>query len=167
MVDTHHGPNRHQKNAPPLPQPKRASLSEESEAEADAEDAATIFAEVGHMRDRDEIVSDGNRSIHGGPISSMDDSWEGDQEEEMLGDRIGAEDAVTELESVSQIHENELRPRESELAMRATPAAGRESFEMLSDEELMARADALSIPDRQNMPRFTLIERIKRFEMGE
>jgi RNA polymerase-binding protein DksA len=65
-----------------------------------AEDAKTIIDESAHIPDRDQVFSSSSHSVStrpSGENDAHDDSWSGDLEDEVKGDRDSAGDAVDEL----------------------------------------------------------------------
>jgi RNA polymerase-binding protein DksA len=64
------------------------------------EDAKTIIDESAHIPDRDQVFSSSSQPVStrpSGENDAHDDSWSGDLEEEVKGDRDSAGDAVDEL----------------------------------------------------------------------
>jgi uncharacterized glyoxalase superfamily metalloenzyme YdcJ len=127
-----------------------------------ADDEATIFAEAAHMRDRDEIVLTGNRTVQGGSSTDIDDEWDPAD-----GDRLtGASDQSSEpvdsqLHQMGRITQDIRESQDHRQPTVAKPLDDDDNYEELSDEELMKYADVLGIPDRHEVPRMALIGKIR------
>lgn len=141
---------------------KKVHIDKQEQAE---EDEATIFAETAHIRNRDEIVMDGNRIVQGGSSTDIDDEWDPSDEERLNGISDMSSDAVdAQLSTVERISEPIRNSRDHHRPTLAKPAAKGDNYESLSDEELMKYADVLGIPDRQKVPRMKLIGLIREQE---
>lgn len=130
-------------------------------------DADTIFEEVGHFRDRDELMTDGNRIIQGGDPSDIDDTWSYERYDRLLGDVAQSSEAVDiQLSKVGSMADD---IRESGSHREATPAipydTRKDEFDLLSDHELESLADSFGIPDRQGLGREKLIRKLREVEM--
>jgi len=127
-----------------------------------AADEATIFGETAHIRDRDEIVLDGNRTLQGGSSADLDDEWDPAD-----GDRLtGAADQSSEpvdaqLHQLGRIRQDIRESQDHRQSTVAKPMDDDDNYEELSDDELMKYADVLGIPDRQEVLRMALIGKIR------
>ena len=130
-------------------------------------DEDTIFEEVGHFRNRDEVLTDGNRIIQGGDSSDIDDSWTYERYDRLLGDVAQSSEAVDiQLSKVDGITDDIRDTRSHHDSTPAIPIDDRrDEFDALSDKELISVADSFGIPDRQGLPRDKLIRKIRAVEM--
>ncbi|HYX34158.1 MAG TPA: hypothetical protein VE954_13720 [Oligoflexus sp.] len=127
-----------------------------------AEDEATIFAETAHMRDRDEMVLDGNRIVQGGASTDIDDEWDPADGDRLTGGSEQSSEAVdSQLNHMGRITQDIRESRDHRAPTLAKPMDDDDHFEDLSDEDLMKYADVLGIPDRQSVPRMALIGKIR------
>jgi hypothetical protein len=130
--------------------------------EQTAEDEATIFAETAHIRDRDEFVLDGNRTVQGGSATDIDDEWDPADGDRLTGISDQSSEAVdAQLHQTSRIAQDIRETHDHRQPTVAKPAGADDNYEELSHEELMKYADVLGIPDRQTVPRMTLIGLIR------
>jgi hypothetical protein len=130
-------------------------------------DEDTIFEEVGHFKDRDEMLTDGNRIIQGGDASDIDDTWTYDRYDRLLGDVAQSSEAVdVQLSKVGGIADD---VRDSGSHRMGTPAipldTRRDEFDELNDHQLQSLADSFGIPERQGLSRDKLIRKIREYEM--
>jgi hypothetical protein len=130
-------------------------------------DADTIFEEVGHFRNRDEMMTDGNRIIQGGDPSDIDDTWTYERYDRLLGDVAQSSEAVDiQLSKVGAMADD---IRDSSSHREATPAipidTRKDEFDMLSDHELASLADSFGIPERHGLGRDKLIRKLREVEM--
>ena len=127
-----------------------------------AEDEATIFAETGHMRDRDEMVQTGNRIVQGGSSTDIDDEWDPADGDRLTGVSDQSSEPVdAQFNQLARIAQDVRDSHDHRQPTVAKPADVADHFEKLSDEELMKYADVLGIPDRHKVPRMTLITRMR------
>lgn len=162
---TDSGKNEHISAKPPLPGNARKS-AQDDDKELD-NDADTIFEEVGHFRDRDEMMTDGNRIIQGGDPSDIDDTWSYERYDRLLGDVAQSSEAVdVQLSKVGAMADD---IRDSGSHREATPAipvdTRKDEFDLLSDHELESLADSFGIPERQGLGREKLIRKLREVEM--
>lgn len=130
--------------------------------EQTAEDEATIFAETAHIRNRDEMLLDGNRTVQGGSSTDIDDEWDPADGDRLAGASDQSSEAVdAQLHQMSRITQDIRESRDHRQPTVAKPIDDDDNYESLSDEELMKYADVLGIPDRQAVPRMTLIGKIR------
>jgi hypothetical protein len=130
--------------------------------EQTAEDEATIFAETAHIRDRDEILLDGNRIVQGGSATDIDDEWDPADGDRLTGGSDQSSEAVdAQLHQASRITQDIRESKDHRQPTVAKPVDEVDKFEELSDEELMKYADVLGIPERHEVPRMKLIGLIR------
>lgn len=145
---------------------KRSSRFAEVDDEPDT-DEDTIFEEVGHFKNRDEMLTDGNRIVQGGDASDIDDTWTYDRHDRLLNDVGQSSEAIDiQLAKVGSITDD---IRETSSHRNSTPAVPydtrRDEFDTLSDRELMSLADSFGIPDRQGLSRDKLVRKLREVEM--
>jgi hypothetical protein len=127
-----------------------------------AEDEATIFAETAHIRDRDEIMLDGNRIVQGGASTDIDDEWDPADGDRLAGVSDQSSEAVdAQLNHLGRITQDVRESQDHRSPTVAKPMGAADHFEELSDEDLMKYADVLGIPDRQLVSRMALIGKIR------
>ncbi len=132
-----------------------------------SEDQETIFEETAHMANRDDMALKGHTIVSGGSTADTDDSWSYERKDRLLGDSDYSSESVdTQLEAVGQITEEIHDPVTHHDPTPAIPLDLRNEFDRFSDEDLLRMADVLGIPDRTNMVRPKLIERIRNYEGG-
>ncbi|MES2746192.1 MAG: hypothetical protein V4655_12240 [Bdellovibrionota bacterium] len=146
---------------------RSARPSDDSESKELDSDADTIFEEVGHFRNRDEMMTDGNRIIQGGDLSDIDDTWTYERYDRLMGDVAQSSEAVDiQLSKVGAMADD---VRDSGSHREATPAipadTRKDEFDMLSDHELESLADSFGIPERQGLSRDKLIRKLRQVEM--
>lgn len=147
---------------------KRQGRASERDQKATGDsDADTIFEEVGHFRNRDEIMTDGNRIIQGGDSSDIDDTWTYERYDRLLGDVAQSSEAIdVQLSKVGAMADD---IRESGSHREGTPAipydTRSDEFDALSDHELASLADSFGIPERQGLGREKLIRKLREVEM--
>lgn len=146
---------------------KRHAKPQAEDKEDIETDADTIFEEVGHFRNRDELMTDGNRIIQGGDVSDIDDTWTYERYDRLLGDVAQSSEAVdVQLSKVGAIADD---IRDSGSHREATPAipvdTRKDEFDLLSDHDLASLADSFGIPDRQGLSRDKLIRKLRAVEM--
>jgi len=138
---------------------KNKAIDREEQA---AEDEATIFAETGHMRDRDEMLQTGNRIVQGGASTDIDDEWDPADGDRLTGVSDQSSEPVdAQLNQLARITQDVRDSHDHRQATVAKPVGVADHFEELSDDDLMKYADVLGIPDRQKVPRMTLITLIR------
>jgi hypothetical protein len=130
--------------------------------EQTADDEATIFAESAHIRDRDEIMLDGNRTVQGGSSTDIDDEWDPSDGDRLTGGSDQSSEAVdAQLHQMGRIAQDVRESRDHRQPTVARPIDDDDNYETLSDEDLMKYADVLGIPDRHEVPRMQLIGKIR------
>ncbi|RZA12503.1 MAG: hypothetical protein EOP10_31310 [Proteobacteria bacterium] len=152
--------------------PKQATARVSRFAENDSDEELTsdedmIFEEVGHFKNRDEMLSDGNRIIQGGDPSDIDDTWTYDRYDRLLGDVAQSSEAIdVQLSKVGAIADDIRDTASHRTATPAIPIDTRyDEFDTLSDHELESLADSFGIPDRQGLGRDKLIRKLRAVEM--
>lgn len=151
----------HKKSHDPAPLSAR-----ESDADDLTEDQETIFFETGHLANRDDMALNGHTIVQGGSTADTDDSWGFDRKDKLRGDSDYSSDSVdAQLAAVGQITEEILDPSTHHDPTPAIPQDHRNEFDRFSDQDLLRMADVLGIPDRTNLLRPQLIERIRHYEM--
>ncbi len=138
----------------------------EQRADSDT-DADTIFEEVGHFRNRDEVLTDGNRIIQGGDASDIDDTWTYERYDRLLGDVAQSSEAIdVQLQKVGSLADD---IRDSGSHHEGTPAVPfdtrTDEFDYLSDKQLESLADAFGIPERHGLSREKLVRKLREAEM--
>jgi hypothetical protein len=146
--------------------PKRSPANDATQQSPDDRrlDASTILNDTAHTPDRDQSFAIDHKTFPSAKASIYDDSWEGDTEERMLGDRFSAKDALTEMEDIGRITEPQAKrqgPRETPTTAPRTDDEEKD-ISLLNDDQLHALAEALSIAGRSQMRRTDLIEAIRR-----
>ena len=147
-----------------MEQDQKKTANQQSQEQID-DDADTIFAETGHIRDRDEIMLTGNRVVQGGSSADIDDEWDPSDGDRLSGESDQSSEAVdAQFKEVGRISEDIRDTRDHHQATLAKPIGGEDDYENLSDDDLMKHADVLGIPDRGNVPRMKLIGLIREQE---
>lgn len=146
--------------------PKRISRFSTPAKEID-NDEDTIFEEVGHFKNRDEMLTDGNRIIQGGDPSDIDDTWTYDRYDRLMGDVAQSSEAVDiQLSKVGGITDDVRDSSSHRIATPVIPLDTRnDEFDALSDHQLESLADSFGIPDRQGLGRDKLIRKLREVEM--
>jgi hypothetical protein len=130
--------------------------------EQTAADEATIFAESAHIRDRDEMLLDGNRIVQGGASTDIDDEWDPADGDRLAGNSDQSSEAVdAQLHQASRITQDIRETKDHRQPTVAKPIDDEDNFDELSDAELMKYADVLGIPERHEVPRMKLIGLIR------
>ncbi len=136
-------------------------------SEAIDADEETIFEEVGHFKDRDEMLTDGNRIIQGGDATDIDDTWTYDRYDRLLGDVAQSSEPVDiQLSKVGGISDDIRDTGSHRMGTPAIPVdTRRDEFDGLTDHQLESLADSFGIPDRQGLGRDRLIRKLREYEM--
>ncbi|MBC7662141.1 MAG: hypothetical protein H7249_20790 [Chitinophagaceae bacterium] len=162
---TDSGKSEHTASKAPKRSAKHPSrFAETTEPDSDED---TIFEEVGHFKNRDEMLSDGNRIVQGGDPTDIDDTWTYDRYDRLLGDVAQSSEPIdVQLSKVGSIADD---VRDSQSHRMATPAipidTRHDEFDTLTDHELASLADSFGIPERQGLGRDKLIRKLREVEM--
>lgn len=125
-------------------------------------DEETIFYEVGHIQDRDQLFSQGSGGFLQRRSSAFEDDWVEEPDELTKADQISSQDAFDELQEVESLHWED--KKQDSAAMQPTAARRADksvSLTELSDEDLVRRAIALGVTGRKLMSRKDLIRAIQ------
>jgi hypothetical protein len=108
------------------------------------------------------MLLDGNRTVQGGSSTDIDDEWDPADGDRLAGASDQSSEAVdAQLHQMGRITQDIRESRDHRQPTVAKPVDDHDNYESLSDEELMKYADVLGIPDRQTVPRMTLIGKIR------
>lgn len=135
------------------------------EKDLKAADKTTIFNEAGHIRNRDEIATSGNRVVQGGSASDIDDTWEFERKDHLATNPAESHDAVdAQLRNMEQLHEDMRESTSHRAPTLAKPAYEKDVLRDMSAKDLKSIADALGIPDRQRLSHLALVQKIREYE---
>lgn len=129
--------------------------------ESDDSDETSALAETAHIPDRDQIfrTDEGTFPSDASPYS---ESWSGDLEEAVEGDRDFRHDLTQEIAAVSLITDSEgLGGGSAESFPTPVGRLGKDELLDLNDNDLRRRAEVLGVPDSKRLPRGPLLAAIR------